>query len=290
MTASTGRIGTGRGVTYGCRVSAEYLAASSSVDVNGASLYYEERGSGAPLVLIHGGLASSVMWQPVLPDLIASFRVITPDSRGHGRSTNPSGKLSYSQIADDLAALIASLGLSRPVVGGYSDGGQVALELAVRHPGAAGALIIGAAYPDFVSTGLRELNRAFLGADESGAPDLAQVEAHLGDFARVVKAWHTGGDERWRSLVQQTASMWIDYAGLKADEVHDIDVPALVFAGDRDEQEGQLDLAVSLYRALPRGELGICPNADHVAPITPERAGMFAAMIRDFAQRHSDLP
>ena len=88
-------------------------------DVNGASLYYEERGSGAPLVLIHGGLASSAMWEPLLPDLVEDFRVITPDSRGHGRSTNPSGKLSYAQIADDVATLIASLGLVRPVVGGY---------------------------------------------------------------------------------------------------------------------------------------------------------------------------
>ena len=258
--------------------------------MNGVSLHYEERGAGTPLVLIHGGLASSVMWEPVLPDLVASFRVITPDSRGHGRSTNPSGTLSYPQIADDVAALIASLRLSRPVVGGYSDGGQVALELGARHPGAAAALVIGAAYPDFVSTGLREINKAFLGADDAGSPDLAQVDEHLGDFAEVVKGWHTGGDEHWRALVQQTASMWLDYAGLTPEEVRGIQVPALVFAGDRDEQQGQLDLAVSLYRALPHGELGICPNADHFAPITPERAGMFAAMIRDFAQRHGDLP
>ena len=256
-------------------------------DVNGASLYYEERGSGAPLVLIHGGLASSAMWEPLLPDLVEDFRVITPDSRGHGRSTNPSGKLSYAQIADDVATLIASLGLVRPVVGGYSDGGQVTLELAARHPGVAGALIVGAAYPDFVSTGLRELCMAFLGVGESGMPDLAQVDTQLGDFAQVVKGWHAGGDAQWRALVQQTAPMWIDYEGLTAAQIGSIQEPALVFAGDRDEQEGRLDLAVSLYKALPNGELGICPNADHFGPVTPERAGMHAAFIRDFARRHS---
>jgi pimeloyl-ACP methyl ester carboxylesterase len=239
-------------------------------------------------VLIHGGLVSSAMWQPLLPDLVDGFRVITPDSRGHGRSTNPSAKLSYAQIADDVAELIAALGLVRPVVGGYSDGGQVALELGARHPDAAGALIVGAAYPDFATTGLRELSKEFLGADDAGTPDLAKVEAHLGDFADRVKAWHAGGDEQWRALVQQTAPMWLDYQGLDADVVRSIQAPALVFAGDRDEQEGNLDLAVSLYRMLPNGELGVCPNADHFAPITPERAGMFAAMIRDFAVRHSD--
>lgn len=260
------------------------------VDVNGVSLYYEERGAGAPLLLIHGGLASSAMWEPLLPALVPSFRVITPDSRGHGRSTNPDGRLSYAQIADDVAALIPTLGLVRPVVGGYSDGGQVALELAVRHPGVAGALIVGAAYPDFVSTGLRDMCKALLGVDDTGSPDVALLEAHLGDFAAVVKAWHVGGDEQWRTLVQQTAPMWIEYGGLTPEQVRSIDIPTLVFAGDRDEQEGRLDLAVPLYRSLPRGELGICPDADHAAPILPGRASLFAEMIRDFAGRHSAVP
>lgn len=118
-------------------------------------------------------------------------------------------------------------------------------------------------------------------------PDLAQVDAHLGDFAGVLKAWHTGGETQWKALVNQTASMWLEYEGLSAEEISGVREPALVFAGDRDEQEGRLELAVSLYRALPLGELGICPNADHLGPITPQRAGIHAAMIRDFAQRHS---
>jgi pimeloyl-ACP methyl ester carboxylesterase len=143
----------------------------------GHTLRYEERGTGTPLVLIHGGLASSALWEPHLPDLADDFRVITPDSRGHGRSTNPSGQLSYTQLADDVAALIAALGLVRPVVGGYSDGGQVALELGARHPGTAGALIVGAAYPEYATTGIREAHRAFIGADDTGTPDHAQVDA-----------------------------------------------------------------------------------------------------------------
>ena len=128
-----------------------------SVEVNGATLYYKEHGDGAPLILIHGGLSTSSQWEPLVPELVADgFRVITPDSRGHGRSTNPAEELSYALIADDVAALIAALGLQRPVVGGWSDGGQVTLELGARHPGAAGGLIVGAAYPDFEAGGLRE--------------------------------------------------------------------------------------------------------------------------------------
>ena len=164
--------------------------AGHTIELNGAALYYEERGHGDPLVLVHGGLASGAQWAPVAGELTDRFRVITPDSRGHGRSTNPSGKLSYPGIADDLAALIAALGLRDPVVGGWSDGGQVALELGARHPGAAGALIVGAAYPGFSAGGLRDAHRALLAADDAGIADVEQLDAQLGEFAEPIKSSH----------------------------------------------------------------------------------------------------
>ena len=64
-------------------------ASGRSIDVNGVALYYEEQGEGDPVILIHGGLASSAMWQAVLPHLVDGFRVITPDSRGHGGRRTP---------------------------------------------------------------------------------------------------------------------------------------------------------------------------------------------------------
>jgi pimeloyl-ACP methyl ester carboxylesterase len=256
-----------------------------SVDVNGASLYYEDRGSGPPLILIHGGLGSSTQWESVVPELTPTFRVITPDSRGHGRSTNPGGQLSYARIADDVAALIATLGLADAVVGGWSDGGQVTMELGVRNPGAAGALIIGAAYPDFAASGLQDAHRALLGADDDGVPDLERLDAELGDSAELIKAAHPGGTEQWKELVRQTAPMWLDYEGLEADEIRRIRLPALVLVGDRDELVS-LELALSLYRALPDAELGICPGTDHVGP-TLGRAAVFASLIRDYAMRHA---
>ncbi|MEW6582577.1 MAG: alpha/beta hydrolase [Actinomycetota bacterium] len=256
------------------------------VEVNGAALHVEERGAGPPLVLIHGGLVSSAMYEPLLPALVEGLRVVTPDSRGHGRSTNPSGGLSYRRLADDVTGLIAALGLDRPVVGGYSDGGQVALEIGARHPRAAGALIVGGAYPEFAASGLREVWRAFLGADDAGVPDLARLDATLGEFADHVKAMHPGGERQWRALVEQTAPMWLGYAGLTPDDLRRIEVPTLVFTGDRDALIG-LDLALSLYRALPNAELAVSPCTDHFGPVTPARAGVFAAMIRDFAERHA---
>jgi pimeloyl-ACP methyl ester carboxylesterase len=254
------------------------------IDVQGAALYYEELGEGAALVLIHGGLGSSSQWRPVAAELAESFRVIAPDSRGHGRSSNPAGKLSYARIADDIAALIAALGLERPVVGGWSDGGQVTLELGARHPGTAGGLIVGAAYPDF-DAGLREAHRSLLGADATGVPYPAHLDAELGGSADEIKALHPGGAEQWNRLVRETAPMWLDYKGLGPDELRAIEVPVLVLAGDRDELI-PLALSVSLYRALPTAELAICPSLSHDGP-TPERAPVVASLIRDFAGRHA---
>ena len=256
-----------------------------SVEVNGATLHYKEHGDGAPLILIHGGLSSSAQWEPLVRELADRFRVITPDSRGHGRSTNPSGELSYALIADDVAALIAALGLRCPVVGGWSDGGQVTLELGARHPAAAGALIVGAAHPDFDAGGMREAHRALLGADETGVPDATQLDAQLGESADEIKTLHPGGTEQWRTLVRQTAPMWLDYDGLGPEELRAIQTPILVLAGDRDELI-PLDLSLSLYRALPRAELAICPQLSHAGP-TLERASVFASLIQDFARRHA---
>jgi pimeloyl-ACP methyl ester carboxylesterase len=253
--------------------------------VNGMELYYEDHGGGAPVILIHGGLGSSSQWASVVPELADGFRVITPDSRGHGRSTSPAGKLSYADIADDIAALIDELELQRPLVGGWSDGGQVALEFGARHPTVAGALIVGAAHPDFDASGLRDVHRQLLAADEPGTPDPVRVDADLGELAEEIKALHPGGAERWATLLHETAAMWLDYQGLGPEEVRAINTPVLVLAGDRDEFIS-LDLVVALYRTLPNAELAICPSLSHEGP-TPERARIIASLIRDFAQRHT---
>lgn len=265
----------------------ESTSSGRTIEVNGATIYYEEHGQGLPLVLIHGGLFSLAMYATLLPHLTDIFRVIALDSRGHGRSTNPSGELSYLLIADDVAALIKALGLTRPLVGGWSDGGHVALELGARHPGVAGSLLVGAASPDFANTSRDAINRELLGVDASGRPNVAHFERQLGDFAAVVKSWHPGGETQWHALVNQTAGMWLADPDLTPEQVGRIATPALVLTGDRDTLVA-LDPVIALYRMLPNAELAVCPQADHGGPMTPERAPLFAAMIRDFGVRHAE--
>jgi len=113
--------------------------------VNGLKMYFEECGSGKPLILLHGGTVTSSMWKIHIPFFAQHFRVFAPDSRGHGRTNNPTGEFSYRLMADDVAAFVQAMGLTKPFICGYSDGGQIALEIGMCYPNLAAALVVGAA-------------------------------------------------------------------------------------------------------------------------------------------------
>jgi pimeloyl-ACP methyl ester carboxylesterase len=78
------------------------------IEANGLKIYYEAYGEGTPLVLIHGGTATSQAWASRLPAFAKHFQVFAPDSRGHGRTDNPTGELGYRVMADDVVALVGA--------------------------------------------------------------------------------------------------------------------------------------------------------------------------------------
>src|SRR5215510_10214917 len=113
------------------------------IEANGLNIYYEELGEGEPLLLLHGGIASTSAvwadppwgWTAHTSAFAEHFRVIAPDTRGHGRTVNTGGELSYPLLADDMVALVAALGLERPLLCGFSDGGIIGSCIAMRTPG-----------------------------------------------------------------------------------------------------------------------------------------------------------
>jgi pimeloyl-ACP methyl ester carboxylesterase len=237
--------------------------------VDDITMSYAEWGSGRPLLLLHGGLSSGREWAPLAARLSSRYRVVAPDARGHGHSTRTDRPLSYGLLADDVATFIRALELRDPVVGGWSDGGQVALELAVRHPGLAGALIVGGALPDYVGSGLRDRSRALLEAPDE--PE--EVEG--------MRATHAD----WDGLLEQTKAMWLGYEGISATDVAVIAAPVLVLAGDRDELVDP-EQSVALYRSLGNAELAVCPATTHEAVASEGRADVVASAIDDFCRRH----
>src|SRR5689334_21050684 len=108
--------------------------AGAYAEVNGINLYYETHGAGRPLVLLHGGLGSGEMFGPILPALSERHQVIAPDLQGHGRTADIDRPLDVTLMADDIAALIDHLGLDTPDVVGFSLGGGVALQTAIKYP------------------------------------------------------------------------------------------------------------------------------------------------------------
>jgi 3-oxoadipate enol-lactonase len=113
----------------------------------GNKLYALEQGRGRPLVALHGGLADHRAALAYAGPLAASYRLITPDLRGAGRSVD-AGPLSWDQLADDLAALLDHLGLARAVVAGTSAGSGAALRFGLRHlDRVAGLVLIAPVYP-----------------------------------------------------------------------------------------------------------------------------------------------
>jgi pimeloyl-ACP methyl ester carboxylesterase len=115
-------------------------------DVNGISLYYETYGSGRPLVLLHGGLGSGEMFGPIIPRLAESHQVIAVDLQAHGRTADVDRPIALETMGDDIAALVGHLGVGRPDVMGYSLGGGVAFQVALRHPGLVRKLVVVSVY------------------------------------------------------------------------------------------------------------------------------------------------
>lgn len=118
-------------------------AVDRDITVHGLRLAYREyTGEGRPLVLLHGVASNARIWLPVVPLLAPRFRVLAVDQRGHGQSDKPSSGYDFATVVEDVRQFIETLELKRPVVAGHSWGGNVALELAARHPEHVAGLVL----------------------------------------------------------------------------------------------------------------------------------------------------
>ena len=253
-----------------------------SVQVNGLNIYYEEYGSGQPLILLHGGTATQAMWQPYLPFFAQHFRVIAPDSRGHGRTNNPTGEFSYRLMADDVAAFVRALSLTRPLVCGYSDGGQIALEIGMCYPDLTEALVVGAAWYKFSETYVNALMA--IGFEGPGVVNIEQMQRAFPDWIEDLKTEHPRADdpEYWQTLLRQISIMWWTPLDYTAQDFQKITEPALILMGDRDGMI-PVEQAVEMYQLMANAELAILPNATHGSAVTE----LSMNIVLDFLLRHS---
>jgi len=130
-------------------ITAREKHAGRCVHANGIDIYYVEAGQGEPLLLLDNAMVSTnpvwtsmpVAYASFLGTLAEHFRVIAPDTRGSGKSVHPGGPIPSALLADDVAALIDALTLDRPLICGFSDGGETATLVGIRHPGSVRAIV-----------------------------------------------------------------------------------------------------------------------------------------------------
>jgi pimeloyl-ACP methyl ester carboxylesterase len=118
-------------------------------DINGCQIAYDVRGDGDALLLLHGGMGAGADWKYVFPADPPGYRVIVPDLRGHGASTNPSGAFTFRQAALDILELLDRLGIETVKAIGLSGGGITLLHMATLQPQRIAAMIVVSAPPYF---------------------------------------------------------------------------------------------------------------------------------------------
>jgi len=194
--------------------------------VNGINLYYETHGGGRPLILLHGGLGSGEMFGPILPTLAERHQVIAVDLQGHGRTADIDRPIDIRLMADDIAALIDHLGLDKTDLVGYSLGGGVALQTAVKYPAKVRRLVAASAnirrdaiYPEILAQQGQVNAAAAEFMKDTPMYELYQrVAPRPEDFPRLL-------DKMGESMAKD-----FDFT----EEVRGLQVPTLIVAADAD--------------------------------------------------------
>lgn len=248
---------------------AEEQAIGDTLQVNGISLYYEEMGQGAPLLLLHGHGGCSRDWEPFSAALSAEHRVIMPHMRGHGRSTSPDGTFTHGQSASDMFALLDRLGIQRIKAIGISSGGMTLLHMATRQPERVEAMVLVGAAHHFPAQA-RKLTRR---AAEAG-PTPADLDYYRQCASR--------GEPQVAELARQFAgfSTSIDDVNFSPPLLGTIQARTLIVHGDSDEFF-PVAIPVAMHAAIPGSALWIVPRGPHV-PIFGPRAREFMDVVLPF--------
>jgi pimeloyl-ACP methyl ester carboxylesterase len=254
---------------------------SGYVPVNGLEMYYEIHGSGRPLVLLHGNLSTiSTSFGKVLPRLASTRRIIAVEQQGHGHTADIDRPFSIEQWAQDTTALLRHLGIEQADFFGYSSGGAVALEIALRSPAQVRKLIWagGTSYRrDGLYPELLKASEAMKPEDLDGSPfqqEYASIAPH---------------PEHWHRLVAKITDLDRVTLGWPRDAIQSVRAPTLLIIGDSDIVRPEH--VVEMFRllgggvvgdlvGLPRSQLAVLPGTTHVT--LADRAQWLTSMITEF--------
>ena len=230
-------------------------------------MYVDDRGDGEPLLLLHGGMGIGSDWRHVFPSDPTGYRMIVPDLRGHGRSTNPDRTFTFRQCAGDVLALLDHLGLARVKAIGMSMGAKTLLHMATRQPTRLDAMVLVSATPYFPPA----LRIAAAQFTRESFDRLSETERD------ALRHRHVHGDEQIRLLYDMTRSFATsdDDMAFTPPQLGTVTARTLIVHGDRDPYY-PIEMAIELFRGIPQSALWIVPYGTH-GPIFGTMAPPFAA-------------
>lgn len=238
-------------LAFGCGASAgsqPALMQNGYAQIGDLRMYYEVRGQGAPLLILHGGGSTiQTTFGAILPSLARTRRLIAPEQQGHGHTADLDRPLSFRQMADDTAALLDRLGLRQVDVLGFSNGGSVAMFLAMRRPDLVRRLVIASVYArrDAIRP---ELLKSFETAKPQDMPQAyrrayIEVAPNPDDLDRLTP-------KLMRNLL--TFEGWTDA------ELASIKAPTLILQADQDI--APLEHIAAMARAIPNAQVVVLPG------------------------------
>jgi pimeloyl-ACP methyl ester carboxylesterase len=227
-------------------------SSSHRLATRGISLYYETEGHGPPLLLLHGGLGNGTQFKSQRPAFAPSHRLIIPDCCAQGRTSDRPGPLTYHDMAEDMVALMDSLKIRRVDIMGWSDGGNIGLDMAVHHPERVAHLVtFGAnATVEGLPPADREWNRT------------ATAES-LGVGMKAVWTSLNPQPEHYREAMNKVLEMWRTLPAMTTAQLAGIRARVLVCAGEHDLILPEHTRMIA--RTIPGAEMWIVPGADHGA-------------------------
>ena len=252
------------------------------IDVADIRLYYEERGrpDGPPVLMLHGGGGTiddpAAGWALVAPALADTYRLILTEHRGHGRTSNPAGSMTFTQMTDDVAAVLAHLGVNRAHVTGISDGGVMALDLALRHPELVWSVVV-------IGTNYR-VDEATLGAAQGLDGD--SIEREAPEVAAAFGAPHDAGNYPgyWKDLIEAIKENNRTNPSWTPEDLRTIACPVLLIAGENDPF-ANTDQMIVMKQEIPAAEWLIVNRSGHA--VHYEHPEFVSGRIRDFLDRAS---
>lgn len=233
--------------------------------VNDIKMYYEIHGDGPPLILLHGGMGNAGYWSNQIPTLSRTYRVIAVDSRGHGRSTFSEQQISYSLMASDVIALMDYLGIRKANILGWSDGGIIGLDLAIKHPDRVNRLVAYGA--NYNPSGLR--------------PNLDENERFREYIEKAAKDYQSLSPDptRWEAFQRNIGQMWATEPNFTPEQLRSIRVPTLILDGEADEAI-LAEHTKEMAGFIPTADMILIPGTGHFAPL--EKAPQFNRIVLNF--------